>query len=587
MVSLLDRKCGRITLLLILLLVMPDWRRTRLHASDATPDALLHEAIETELRGPSATRQSLLAEAVERDANFAPARWQLGFVRLNNQWLSIDDVPSSVDGQYAAYRTKREGLSDSKEDQRMLARWCADRGMRDIACVHWTKVIEQDPKDFEALAALGMIYHNGVPMTKRQMVQVMERYKARQAAIKRFAPQILKLEHAASTTDVARRRAAINKLRSLAEPSSVEAMGLVITEKPGLGPVRQAMIEAIGSVQQPEASQVLTQLALFANGPKIRAAAIAELRKRPPYAYVPQLIGAMPPVIGTRYQVYLAPDGTVVHDHQIFEHGALADNQYWAESQVRPVRMQDPKTSSHKIERVMNEAAAVETQILARNMQNQFLCARIKDVLAQTTDLKLSDDPEEILKQWVAYNDSYLPPRAAPTTYSSYRVRYMSCFPAGTPIETLAGPMRIEKIKPGDSVLSQNPRTGELAYKLVQGVTLRPPAPLIGVGVGSEAIHATRGHPFWVNGQGWLMTKQLKVGMILHCINGAIAVDELKELSPEPAYNLVVSDFNTYFVGASRVLVHDNMLLEEPGVLVPGLVAANANQAENLTDLAK
>ena len=587
MVLFLDLKCGRTTLLVTLLLAMADGRGTGLQAADAKPDALVRGALETELQGPSATRQSLLTEAVEVDGNFAPARWQLGFVRLNNQWRSIDDVPGSADGKYAAYREKRAGLSDFKEDQRALARWCTDHGMCDVARLHWTKVIEQDPKDSEALAALGMIYHNGLPMTKEQVVQTMERYKARQAAIKRFTPEILKLEHAASTTDVAKRRAAISKLGSLAEPSSVEAIGLVIAGKPGLGPVRQAMIEAIGTVQQPEASQVLTHLALFANGFKVRSAAIAELKKRPPYAYVPQLIGAMPPVISTHYQVYLAPDGTVVHEHEVFEHGALTDNQYFAESQVRPIREQDPKTSSHKIERAMNEAAAIETQALSRNMQNQFLCERIKDVLAQTTDLKLSDDPAEILNQWVAYNDSYLPPRAAPNMYSRYHVRYMSCFPAGTSIETSAGRMPIEKIKPGDSVLSQNPRTGELAYKVVQGVTLRPPAPMISVGIGSEKIRATRGHPFWVNGRGWLMTKQLKVGMMLHGVSGAIAVDELKELSQEPAYNLVVSDFNTYFVGASRVLVHDNMLLEEPGVRVPGLVAANANQTENRTDSTK
>ena len=37
------------------------------------------------------------------------------------------------------------------------------------------------------------------------------------------------------------------------------------------------------------------------------------------------------------------------------------------------------------------------------------------------------------------------------------------------------------------------------------------------------------------------------------------------------AYNLVVSDFDTYFVGQQRLLVHDNLPLEETAVVVPGL----------------
>jgi hypothetical protein len=69
------------------------------------------------------------------------------------------------------------------------------------------------------------------------------------------------------------------------------------------------------------------------------------------------------------------------------------------------------------------------------------------------------------------------------------------------------------------------------------------------------------------------MAKQLVVGQLLHTPNGSIKIERLGEKPAQEAYNLVVSDFGTYFVGESQVLVHDNLPLSETAVLVPGLSA--------------
>ena len=87
-----------------------------------------------------------------------------------------------------------------------------------------------------------------------------------------------------------------------------------------------------------------------------------------------------------------------------------------------------------------------------------------------------------------------------------------SCFAAGTPVWSLTGPKPIETIDPGDRVLSQDPDSGELAYKPVLGVTFRPPSRRLVIGVGGEKITTTLGHPFWVAGEGWRMAKELKTG---------------------------------------------------------------------------
>ena len=71
------------------------------------------------------------------------------------------------------------------------------------------------------------------------------------------------------------------------------------------------------------------------------------------------------------------------------------------------------------------------------------------------------------------------------------------------------------------------------------------------------------------------MAKELKIGDPLHTLNGAVVVDRLAESPAREAYNLVVSDFGTYFVGDQRILVHDNLPSQEPSVRVPGLAAEN------------
>jgi intein/homing endonuclease len=146
-----------------------------------------------------------------------------------------------------------------------------------------------------------------------------------------------------------------------------------------------------------------------------------------------------------------------------------------------------------------------------------------------------------------------------------------SCFVAGTPVWTQTGPIQIEKIKPGDCVVSQNIETGELALKPVSATTTRPLSSLINIQVGENIIRATRGHPFWVSGAGWKMAKELKVGDLLHTIRGAVLIDNVEEKDEEVCYNLVADDFDTYFVGKDKILVHDNELRTPTENIVPGL----------------
>ena len=247
------------------------------------------------------------------------------------------------------------------------------------------------------------------------------------------------------------------------------------------------------------------------------------------------------------------------------------------------------------------EEPRIKSRIDAINQSNARLNRRIETVLATVTDQKLDDDPQTWWDWWYVQNDYYQPPDKSIESYSSdYSVtqpgpltytpitypvpfvppyvpprqpgRRSSCFVAGTSVWTTTGPMPIEKIHAGEVVLSQNYETGELAYKPVLVTTVRPEGPVLATHVGATVIKSTRGHPFWVDGIGWQMAKELKTGERLHTINGAVSIDEVTEVEPADCFNLVVADFNTYFVGDAKLLVHDNTLRGPTAAIVPGLV---------------
>ena len=125
-------------------------------------------------------------------------------------------------------------------------------------------------------------------------------------------------------------------------------------------------------------------------------------------------------------------------------------------------------------------------------------------------------------------------------------------------------------------MLSQDPITGEVEYKPVLQVTVRPPSPTLKIDLGTEAVNCTPGHPFWVDGEGWRLAKQLSTGQRLHGLSGGVVIRNVEKPSVQDeelskAYNLVVADFGTFFVGQEGILVHDNTDRRPTAAQVPGL----------------
>ena len=124
----------------------------------------------------------------------------------------------------------------------------------------------------------------------------------------------------------------------------------------------------------------------------------------------------------------------------------------------------------------------------------------IVDVLQTTTEQKFGDDPNAWWKWWQNENDYYAMPKQpvyqdsyAQTSDSAQPTFVHSSFAKGTPVWTKTGRTRIESLRAGDLVLSQNVDTGELKYEPVVARAERPPTALFKVSVDGDTFHSNQG----------------------------------------------------------------------------------------------
>ena len=137
------------------------------------------------------------------------------------------------------------------------------------------------------------------------------------------------------------------------------------------------------------------------------------------------------------------------------------------------------------------------------------------------------------------------------------------CFPAGTLVETALGPVEIESLNPGDMVLTRN---GPRPVKQVHRRPYR--GTLVTVEAEGYRVTSTSGHPFWVEGKGWVKARELSPGDVLKTVgNHLVNVEAVKfafadvNNAPSPpleshaVYNLEVEDTPEYY--ANGILVHN------------------------------
>jgi hypothetical protein len=198
---------------------------------------------------------------------------------------------------------------------------------------------------------------------------------------------------------------------------------------------------------------------------------------------------------------------------------------------------------------------------------------RVVAALEEATGQRFGADSERWTKWLAELTDSYLPDSAnappptiaaLPDAIRNARVRQsfvptgVDCFAAGTTVRTRRGQVPIEDLKVGDLVLSRDMDEGKTAFQPVVRRITRPPTRQVAVTAGGETIVSTLGHPFRVKGRKWVYARDLKPGDEVKTATGYLKVEKVEARESAVAYSIEVANFNTYFVGAKQLLVHDN-----------------------------
>jgi len=564
---------------------------------------MVEDALRSEIAGLDAERHKLLQSALEQSPGCAPARWHSGYVQQQNKWLSFEELPGlcAQDGRLAAYRRAREQYPETVAGQMQLADWCAKRKLADQQRAHLTRVLDLDPDNVKARGLLGYRRVDGRWVSEQEIAQLSARAKQSAAALRQWRPKLLEIRNGLAQKSPRQREMAAERLRAIDDPAAIEPMELLLA-----GENQQAAMLVVVKLEQmtaPEAALALSRVAVFSRWQPVREAAAQALKTKDVQTYAPALLSALSTPVQSRAELYTAPSGRLTYRHTFFREGqdrnelAVFETEYrrnvlsgdvaLARALLEEARLRDAATKARQ-----REMAAAQ-QNAAIGVFNRRIC----EVLSAATGQYVSDSPEAWWKWWsdynevftvggkptnrvylreeVAFSDPYMPPTGSgggsggstPGTGLTFE-----CLVAGTPVWTDAGAVAVERIQAGDRVLSQDPDSGELAYKPVLRTTQRPPAALMKIDLGDQQIQCSGGHPFWICGEGWTKARFLKPGSPLHSVTGTRSIQAVEEAGNAATYNLIVADFHTYFCGKARVLTHDNTIRKATAAVVPGLV---------------
>ncbi|MEQ8838903.1 MAG: polymorphic toxin-type HINT domain-containing protein, partial [Lacipirellulaceae bacterium] len=161
----------------------------------------------------------------------------------------------------------------------------------------------------------------------------------------------------------------------------------------------------------------------------------------------------------------------------------------------------------------------------------------------------------------------------------------------GVAVWTLQGQRPVEKLRIGDFVLSQDVRTGELAYKPILAMNAYPEMEMQRVQLRTnqkaddaipQEIVSGEGQVFFRAGQGWRRMSDLTSDSELHGLTMAVTFQSSEETYAMDAYNIVVADFHTLFIGSQGLLTHDGTPVGATAQAQPGFPRALAGRAKQV-----
>jgi hypothetical protein len=201
------------------------------------------------------------------------------------QQAAADADKSAVLAEYNGLRAK---TPDTAAAQWKLGLWCEERGLKDLAYVHFAVVARLDPRRDAAWRKLGFKKHAGRWTSDEQLADENEQKKAE----KIWAPKLRKLHKDVHGTNGAKKRViAQAEVDAITDPRAIPA---VYREFAGGGQSDQLiLIQILGQIDKPLSSRVLAMLAVYGKTPEARSRATATLRGRSAEDFLDILVALM------------------------------------------------------------------------------------------------------------------------------------------------------------------------------------------------------------------------------------------------------------------------------------------------------
>ena len=494
--------------------------------------------------------------------------------------------------------------------QESLARWCIRTGLRrNRACIGCT--FSRKSRQIVRRPVRWALWNiAGDSFRRIRLPRAVQQDKDVARSMEKWQEKVARIQREAAAPDEARRIAALVQLKEIHDSNAVYALEAIALWQPAANGRRAQFVEefdrqVVGVIRkfatQP-ATESLVRFAVLHDQERVRHAAADSLKNREPHSFVPLLLAGL--ALPIQYDAKIVEN---VRGEKQFQAGALQEH----DSHIAGLRDTTQVYNGWHLRLLKTAALARMKQLQDFNLQADGLNRRIAAALLRSVkvdpsssykDLALANeydtpDPKRWWQWWYDYNEQYVSGNKPYygydynwSTTTAYDGRYtpsrdrqivqdwytpcVSCFVKGTPVWTLSGAKPIEQIKIGDRVLSQHPQTGELTYKGIVATTLRPPSEMLTIRAGKTSVTTTLGHPFFVVGKGWRMAKQLKEDDWIAGQGKTLKIRRIEKAEPVEAFNLMVADFGTYFVGEDRIYVHDNSPLPPTRLEMPGLLAS-------------